>query len=43
MDTQTGVYIVLFVLLIGSIGGLIIAPPLLDKIDRLGKVGMFGF
>ncbi len=37
------VLVILAVMAIGSIGGLLIMPPLLDKIDRNGKVGFFGF
>jgi hypothetical protein len=28
---------------IGSIGAFFVLPPLLDRIDRVGKVGIFGF
>ncbi len=37
------VLVILIVMAIGSIGAFFIMPPLLEKIDRTGKVGLFGF
>jgi hypothetical protein len=37
------VLVILIVMAIGSIGAFFIMPPLLDKIDRTGKVGILGF
>ncbi len=37
------VLVILIVMAVGSIGAFFIMPPLLDKIDRTGKVGILGF
>ncbi len=37
------VLVILAVFLVGSIGCFFIMPPLLDKIDRVGKIGFLGF
>lgn len=34
---------ILVVMLVGSIASFVIIPPLIDKIDRVGKVGILGF
>ncbi len=34
---------ILILTLGGSVGAFFIMPPLLDRIDRTGKVGIFGF
>jgi hypothetical protein len=39
-------FLVLFILIAmaaGSVAALFVMPPLLDRIDRVGKVGIFGF
>jgi hypothetical protein len=39
-------FLVLFILIAmaaGSVAAFFVMPPLLDRIDRVGKVGIFGF
>jgi hypothetical protein len=35
--------LILIVTAVGSVGAFFILPPMLDRIDRTGKVGIFGF
>jgi hypothetical protein len=37
------VNLVLYVILAGSVASFLVIPPLIDKIDRTGKVGILGF
>jgi hypothetical protein len=37
------VLLILIVMAVGSIAAFFIMPPLLDKLDRVGKIGFFGF
>jgi hypothetical protein len=37
------VLLILLVTLAGSVAAFFVMPPLLDKIDRVGKIGFFGF
>jgi hypothetical protein len=37
------VLLILIVTAAGSVGAFFIMPPLLDRIDRTGKIGFFGF
>jgi hypothetical protein len=37
------VLVILIAMAIGSVGAFFVLPPLLDRIDRVGKVGIFGF
>jgi hypothetical protein len=37
------VLVILIVMGVGSLAAFFIMPPLLDKIDRVGKIGFFGF
>jgi hypothetical protein len=41
--TYIPVLAILIITAVGSIAAFFIMPPLLDKIDRTGKVGIFGF
>jgi hypothetical protein len=37
------VLLILIVTFAGSVAAFFIMPPLLDRIDRVGKIGFFGF
>jgi hypothetical protein len=37
------VLVILIVMAVGSVACFFVMPPLLDRIDRTGKVGIFGF
>jgi hypothetical protein len=41
--TYIPVLLILIAMAVGSVGAFFILPPLLDRIDRVGKVGIFGF
>jgi hypothetical protein len=37
------VLLILIVMGVGSVAAFFVMPPLLDKIDRVGKIGFLGF
>ena len=43
MSNVPVVFWILGVFLVGALGGFFIMPPLLDRIDRVGKVGIMGW
>ncbi len=43
MDNYSAVLAILVIMLVGSVVALFVMPPLLNKIDKDGKVGIGGF